>query len=398
MGDTINRALRAARKVNASDLHITTDQVPAIRYDGAVIRPATNERFSRLEDVDPVFREKITGTDIREFLKMVLEPLGGNATLEASGIADCGFDGKEEFGPTRVHAFAEQSGMRIAIRLLAEKVPSFASLGLPPIILDVARRQSGLCLFCGPTGSGKTSAQAAVMQEIANDSDVHIITLEDPIEYRLRSTRAIISQVEVGEHSHVRTFADGLRGVLRSDPDILLIGECRDPVSMAAGIELAEQGRMVLTSVHARDAASVPDRIIGAFPGDVQPQVRVQLANGLSLVVVMRLLPRKDGKGRVAACEILVVDDSIRAMIREDRPQEIRNQLVTGKQQGSQTLESDLMRLVNAGAISLEVARQAAIREEEVRPGAAASDTTVIASGTRPTTSVRPAFAQPVAR
>src|ERR1019366_3388833 len=201
--NAINIALRAARKVNASDLHITTDQVPAIRYHGGIIRPGTDPRYSNSTEFDPVFKQKISGSDIREFLKLALEPIGGTEMLQTTGVADCAFDGKDDFGPTRVHAFAEASGMRIAIRLLAMSVPKFETLGLPEVILKTARRQSGLILFCGPTGSGKSSAQAAVLQNIADDTDSHIITLEDPIEYRLRSTRAIVSQVEVGPHSHV---------------------------------------------------------------------------------------------------------------------------------------------------------------------------------------------------
>jgi twitching motility protein PilT len=188
-----------------------------------------------------------------------------------------------------------------------------------------------------------------------------------------------------------------LRGVLRSDPDVLLIGECRDPISMAAGIELAEQGRMVSTSVHARDASSVFDRIIGSFPGDAQPQVRVQLANSISMVFVLRLLPRKDGQGRVAACEVLVVTDAVRALIRDDKPHEIRNALVSGKQEGSQTLESDLMRLVNANVVDIEVARRAAIRPEEVRPGAATSDSGALSGATGRSVGVRPVYSTPAA-
>jgi len=391
--NSILTALRAARKVNASDLHITTDQVPSIRLDGAIIRPGTDDRFAKNGDFEPVFKQKMTGTDIRQFLKDVFENGGGDASLREIGMADCAFDGKDDFGPTRVHAFAEASGTRIAIRLLAISVPRFETLGLPDIIMKVAQRQTGLILFVGPTGSGKTSAQAALLQRIADTSDAHIMTLEDPIEYRLRSTHAIVSQVEVGAHSHVRTFADGLRGALRSDADVLLVGECRDPISMAAAIELAEQGRMVSTSVHARDASSVFDRIVGAFPGDVQPQVRVQLANSITAVVVLRLLPRKDGKGRIAASEVLVATDAIRALIREDKPQEIRNALVTGKAEGSQTLESDLMRLVTAGTVEMEVARKAAIRPEELRPGAATSDGSVVGATVR-AGGVRPVYAE----
>lgn len=155
---------------------------------------------------------------------------------------------------------------------------------------------------------------------------------------------------------------------------------------------------MVSTSVHARDASSVFDRIIGSFSGDTQPQVRVQLANGISMVVVLRLLPRKDGQGRVAACEVLVVNDSIRALIRDDKPHEIRNVLVSGKNEGSQTLEADLMRLVNANLIDIEVARRAAVRPEEVRPGAAASDSGVVSGVAGRTQGVRPAFGSAAAR
>jgi twitching motility protein PilT len=162
---------------------------------------------------------------------------------------------------------------------------------------------------------------------------------------------------------------------------------------MAAVIELAEQGRLVSTSVHARDASSVFDRIVGAFPGDVQPQVRVQLANSIAGVVVLRLLPRKDGKGRIAASEVLVANDTIRALVREDKPQELRNALIGGKADGMQTLEADLMRLVNAGLVEMEVARKAAIRPEEMRPGATTSAGGAVAPPAR-TAGVRPAFAE----
>ena len=197
--NAINIALRAARKVNASDLHITTDQVPAIRYHGGIIRPGTDPRYSNSTEFDPVFKQKISGSDIREFLKLALEPIGGTEMLQTTGRRGLCLRRqgrlRADAGCTRLR---KPPGCGSPIRLLAMSVPKFETLGLPEVILKTARRQSGLILFCGPTGSGKSSAQAAVLQNIADDTDSHIITLEDPIEYRLRSTRAIVSQVEVG--------------------------------------------------------------------------------------------------------------------------------------------------------------------------------------------------------
>jgi twitching motility protein PilT len=206
-----------------------------------------------------------------------------------------------------------------------------------------------------------------VIQGLADEARYHIYTLEDPIEYRLRSTRSLIRQVEVGQNAQVPTFAEGMRGVLRSDPDLVMCGEMRDLETMAAAIEMAEQGRLVLSTVHTRDASSTPDRVIGAF-GDKASQIRMSLANGLLAVIVMTLVPRKDGTGRVAASEVMIATDAIRDMIRESETKSIRNAIMTGRKDGMQTLEDDLSRLVyTEELVTLEEAQRVAIRPDSIR-------------------------------
>jgi twitching motility protein PilT len=324
---------------------------------------------------------------VKAFVRQISEGSAGSATgtsadLTEHGAVDVAMDGREAFGPVRVHAFAELSGTRLAIRLLAEHIPAFDDLGLPKELVEISERLSGLVIFVGPTNSGKTTAQVSLLQRIADLCRVHIMTLEDPIEYRLRGKRAIVSQLEVGAAGHVRDHRVGLRDILRSDPDVLMLQEARTPEAMHAGIELAEQGRMVFTSVHARDASSAPDRIIGSFPGDIQPQVRQQLANSLSAIIVLRLVPLKDGTGRVPAFELLIATDAIRNYIRDGESEQLRNQITAGRGSGMITLERSLAQLVSSKLIDLTVAERIAIRPTELRrdlnelPLAASSDGT----------------------
>jgi|SRR5665213_2367602 twitching motility protein PilT len=367
--------LREARKLKASDVHIAPNKPIAVRIHGSIERPWPERR--------------ITGDQIRTFLKE--DGLGDiRERLDKEGTADGSLpdfeedlDGNETaIGPVRIHATATMDGVRLALRLLALDVAEFDSLGLPVVIAELSTKQSGLILFVGPTGSGKTTSMASLVQRIVTQAKKHVVTIEDPIEYRFKDGEGIVSQTEIGAEGQAKSFSEALRSVLRQDPDVLLVGECRDTATMAAAIEVGEQGRLCFTTVHARDASSVFDRIIGAFPADAQPQIRVSLANAFTAVVVLRLLPRKDGIGRVAAAEVLVATDPIRALIRDDKTSGIRNAITTGKGQGMQTLEADISRLVyDLQIVDEQVGKEAAVRPEEVRPTGASSGGNANANG-----------------
>jgi twitching motility protein PilT len=387
--------LREARLIGASDVHIKTKNVAAVRLHGDILRPGLEYKDDPRFKAD-VFGVEISAAHIREFLTTSFGKEEYAKIAEAGGITDRALDGESDFGPTRVHAYRSSVGECLAIRLLAASIPEYSSLGVPDEVLQEMSRASGLVIFGGPTGSGKSTVQAAALQHIANTSRKNIYTLEDPVEYVLSEARSIVHQVEVGPNGQVTSFAAGIKDSLRADPNVVLVGEARDAVTLHAAIELAEQGRFVTTSVHVRDASSAPDRIIGSFPGDVQPQIRMQLANALSAIVIMRLLPRKDGTGRVAACEVLILNDAIRALIRENTPQEIRNTIIANKDHGCQTLEMDLVRLVDDDIVDLEVAKSFAIRPDEVSRGGQSSKRIVNGvAQQRSTSSTTMAFSTP---
>jgi twitching motility protein PilT len=272
----------------------------------------------------------------------------------------------EEVGRIRVHAYRTTEGTSLAIRLLAPSIPSLESLHLPPIVSSFADRPHGIVIFAGPTGSGKSTAMAAILDRINRTQARHVITIEDPIEYEHRSNRSVVNQRERGRD--VPTYAQAVYGALRSDPDVMLIGEMRDPATMHAALTAAETGHLVLTTLHTGDAAQTVDRIVGVFEGDKQEQIRVQLAQTLVGVVCMRLLPRASGQGRRCAVEVLVANDAVRNIIRDGKTHQIRNIISTSRQTGMQTLEAHLSDLVARREISLDHARLATERPDELRP------------------------------
>jgi twitching motility protein PilT len=358
----IYEIVREARRLKASDVHIAPNRPIAVRVHGSIERPWPDLRLS--------------GDQIRAFLKE--DGLGDiRKRLETSGTADGSLPAVGEplgttdtpIGPVRVHATVTMDGVRLALRLLALDVAAFSSLGLPAVIADLAKKLSGLILFVGPTGSGKTTAMASLIQLTLTAAKKHVVTVEDPVEYHFQDGMGIVSQIEIGAAGQPQTVSGTLRSVLRQDADVLLVGEGRDTATMSAAIEVAEQGRLCFTTVHARDASSVFDRIIGAFPADAQPQIRVSLANAFTAVVVLRLLPRNDGRGRIAAAEVLIATDAVRALIRDDKTAGIRNAITTGGALGMQTLEADISRLVyELRIVDEQVGKDAAVRPEEVRP------------------------------
>lgn len=345
--------LRIGRTLGASDLHLCAGMPPVLRIDGAL----------EYQDAPAPTKAEMTA------LTSALFDERGLRALQRTGDASMTYR-HAELGGVRVHAY-RADGTVLALRLLAPSVPSFQSLHLPAVAATFAERSHGLVIFAGPTGSGKSTALAALIGLVNSRHAKHIITIEDPVEYLHRSDKSFISQREVGEDSP--TFAQAVHGALRSDPDVMLIGEMRDAATMRAAITAAETGHLVLTTLHTADAPQTVERITGVFGGDTQQLVRLQLAQTLVAVVCMRLVPRSSGTGRLCACEVLLGTDAARSLIREGKTHQLRGLIETSRAAGMQTLEADLSEMASRGEITLGAARSASVRESELRIGVMAA-------------------------
>jgi len=340
--------IHTARARDASDVHIGGGEKPAFRIDG------------RLTVLD---HQPISERAVNDFLAGML-PSAALDRLRERGTAD-GAQRHADIGAFRVHAYRQLSGTRVVIRLLANVIPNLELLSLPSIVGDLALRPSGLLLFTGPTGSGKTTALASLIDRINRTVERNVITVEDPVEYLHSSLRSLVTHCEIGRD--VIDYEEAIRGFLRSDPDVILIGEMRDRETMEAAMTAAETGHLVLSTLHTNDAPQTVDRIVDSFPAESQNQVRSQLAAVLIGVVSLRLVPRKNQPGRRAAAEILIATDAVRAMIRDGKTHQLRNAIATGRSTGMQTLESHLSELVLHGLIDLDEARNVSTRPSEIR-------------------------------
>ncbi len=345
----VHELIRAARARAATDVHFGGDERPAMRIDGRLV----------LADA-AAFEEAV----VREFLAGALTA-AQIVRLDERGTADAAAPRAADGGPYRVHVYRHAGGLRVAIRLLAERVPSLESLALPKAVAEFARRPAGLVLFTGPTGSGKTTALAALIDRINRDSERNVVTVEDPVEYLHLPARSLVTHCEIGRD--VRDYAEALRGFLRADPDVISIGEMRDRTTIAAALTAAETGHLVFSTLHTNDAAQTVDRIVDVFPPEAHAQARSQLSSVLTGIVALRLVPRAGRAGRRAAAEVLVGTDAVRALIREGKTHQLRNTLVTGRAAGMQTLEAHLSDLVVRGEITLDAARAVTRRPDEVR-------------------------------
>jgi twitching motility protein PilT len=267
--------------------------------------------------------------------------------------------------PYRLHAYRSTAGLRLAFRFLRGAIPALETLSLPPIVASLATRPNGLVLFTGPTGSGKTTALAALVDRMNRTSERVIVTVEDPVEYVHAPVRSLIAHTEIG--TDVRDFAEALRGFMRADPDVILVGEMRDRATMEAALGAAETGHLVLSTLHTSDAAQTVDRIVDAFPSEAQQQVRTQLAATLAAVVSLRLVPIRNGSGRVAAAEVLIGTDAVRAIVRDGKSHQLRNTIATGRASGMQTLEASLSDYVVRGIVDLDAARAVANHPADIR-------------------------------
>lgn len=319
-----------ARERNASDIHFTDRSPPLIRIDGELI--PVGQASMDPQSLEVVVRQ-LTCDRYDEFLKRGEIDF----TFQAPHIR------------LRTNVYRQRGVPAAAMRPIPERIPLFEELGIPLAVKEFADLQRGLVLFTGPTGSGKSTTMASLINEVNHNRACHILTLEDPIEYIHRHIKAVVNQREIGHDSN--SFANALRAALRQDPDVILVGEMRDLETISTAVTAAETGHLVLATLHTSSAPAAVDRIIDVFPPHQQQQIRVQLAETLRGVVAQRLLPKKGQGGRVAACEVLVGTNAIKNLIREGKVHQIPSAMETGSQYGMQTFDQALKRLADAGLI-----------------------------------------------
>ncbi|MBU1085311.1 MAG: type IV pilus twitching motility protein PilT [Candidatus Beckwithbacteria bacterium] len=343
----IKKLLQLVVDKQASDLHVVVGVAPHIRIDGKLI---------------PVEGEAIITKEIaKDLIFPLLNPQQKDLYLVNKEV-----DFSVQFGKQarfRVNTYFEKGNMAAALRLIGEKIKSIEELNLPKICNELAELRQGFVLVTGPTGHGKSTTLAAIVNEINNKRADHIVTIEDPIEYIYVPNKSIVSQREMHGDTHSWTVA--LKSVLREDPDVVLVGEMRDYETIAAALTVAETGHLVLATLHTNSAAQTIDRIVDVFPEHQQAQIRVQLANVLSAVLAQRLIPTIGG-GRTAAMEILTGTTAVKTSIREGKSHLINNVIQTSGELGMQSLERDLARLVNAGKIEFKVAKEYCLMPQEL--------------------------------
>lgn len=318
----------------ASDLHLTVGLPPVYRIDGELVNEG--EEILQEKDVDAAVRLLASDKQMEEFRKT------GEIDFAVT------YDGSIRM---RCNAFFQQRNTALALRLLPLRVPTVQELELSPVIVEQAEKPRGLVLLTGPTGSGKSSTLAALLDHINHTRRRHIITLENPIEFLYTHDKCMINQREVGDDTE--SFAAGLRAALRQDPDVILVGEMRDLETISTAITAAETGHLVFGTLHTKGAANTIDRIIDVFPPAQQEQIRIQLADVLECVISKALLPRIGG-GRVPAYEILVATPAVRSLIRQNKSFQITSTMQTGKRQGMQLMDDCLTELVRRGDVTLE--------------------------------------------
>lgn len=329
-------------KRNASDLHIQVGLPPILRIDGALV-PIANT---------PVLTENMVSTLIFATLdSMQREVL----------MKDKEFDYSFAFGNIarfRVNAFNERGNLAAAFRLIPTKMPTIEDLGMPQVVSTFAEYPRGLVLVTGPTGSGKSTTLAALINKINHEKSVHIVTIEDPIEFTHKSEKSVVVQREV--HYDTYSFSRALKSVLRQDPDVVLLGEMRDLETISSAITIAETGHLVFATLHTNSAAQSIDRMIDVFPAEQQPQIRSQLSNILMAVCSQRLIPAIGG-GRVCAAEIMVANSAVRSIIREGKTHQLDTTIQTGASEGMQTMDRTLAKLVQSGVVTYDDAREYAV-------------------------------------
>lgn len=334
----INAYLKQVSESKSPDLHLKVGKVPIVRLTDGNLYEMENAEILTAESMDTVIQTVLGEKKYAEY-KEKLE-IDGSYTVE--GI-----------GRFRLNVFTEVDGPAIAFRSIPDTIPTITGLGYPEIIKEFTKKNRGLIVVTGPTGSGKSTTLAAMVNEVNVTRRAHILTIEDPIEFVHKSNKSLVSQREVG--SHTESFLAAIKSALREDPNVILIGEMRDLETIAAAITLAETGHLVLATLHTQDAAQTVDRMIDVFPPTQQQQVRAQLSTTLVGIVAQSLIPRVDGNGRAAAMEILVKNDAITNCIKEGTTHQIYSMMQIGRSDGMQTLDMSLAELFKQGLISQEM-------------------------------------------
>jgi len=344
----LNELLLTTAKQGASDLHIAVARRPTIRVDSVLI-PLAKESILTKEDAEGLIQALLTEEQTKTFLK--------DRQIDFS----FNFEDKARF---RVNVYFQRGFVAAALRLIPAQIKTVEELSLPPILHDFTKMNQGFVLLVGPAGHGKSTLLAALLDEINHTRNDHIITIEDPIEYIFSQDRAIISQREVGQDT--RSFQDALRAVLRQDPDVIMIGEIRDPETMSTAMTAAETGHLVFATLHTNSAAQTIDRIIDSFPPNQQGQIVSQLASTLAAIVSERLVPRVGG-GRVPATEVMLMNPAIRNLIRERKIYQIDLVIETSVQEGMMSLNRSLVNLVKRKEVSVEQAEAYSLNPAEMR-------------------------------
>jgi twitching motility protein PilT len=349
----INEYIKKADENNASDIHLVVGLSPKYRIDGAI------------KDID-------SQTLSSEDCTYVAKELAGEYFSKLEEIGELDLATTISDVRCRVNIFRQQGNYSLAIRLLKDKIPELETLGLPEVVKEFIQFRQGLVLVTGETGSGKSTTLAAILNRINHTKNLHILTLEDPVEYIYTPEKCVINQREIGKDT--MSFAAGLRAALREDPDVILVGEMRDLDTIQTALTAAETGHLVFGTVHTNSAADSIDRIVDVFPAERQQQIRLQLSMTLKAVLSQQLLPRNNQPGRVLACEVMKTDDAIRNLIREGKTPQIQNSIQTTGNIGNILMDKALQNLYRSGAISLETYEEASssgnIQPKGLQPGA----------------------------
>lgn len=344
---TMDDLLREMVAAGASDLHLKAGSPPGYRVDGNLV-PQPQYGYLAPEHTWHLAQQIMTEEQQERFTK--------ERDIDLShAVKDC--------ARFRVNVLMQRDSVALVIRQIPDKIPSAKDLNLPQVCIDLASKPRGLVVVTGPTGSGKSTTLAALVDHINETEHGHILTMEDPLEFVHPDKNCYVTQRQIGQDT--KSFSEALRRALRQDPDVILIGEMRDLETIGMALTAAETGHLVFGTLHTTSAISTVDRIVDVFGPDAQQQIRIQLSSALQGVISQTLLPTPQG-GRIAAREILVATDGIRALIREGKTAQMLNMLQTGKSVGMHTLEMDLIALVNRGAVTLEAAVAKANRPDEI--------------------------------
>jgi len=336
---SINNLLQLAGEKTASDIHLNVETPPVLRINGSLIQ-LKNEKLTP-SDLEAYTRSMMNDQQAQQFAKR------GELDLSYS---------LPGAGRYRVNVFRQRGSTSMVIRLIPFVIPSPESLGLPPVSIELAKLHKGLVLVTGPTGSGKSTTLASLVDYINRTRACHIVTIEDPIEYLHQHKLSVVNQREIG--TDTKSFSKALRAVLRQDPDVILVGEMRDLETIATAVTAAETGHLVFSTLHTNDATQSIDRMIDVFPPHQQQQIRVQLAAVLQGVLSQQLFPRLDQKGRVAAIEVMLATPAVRSLIREGKTHQLQTVIQTNAKLGMQTMDKAIMDLVQKGLVAYDLAQE----------------------------------------